>query len=441
MSFIAEIQPINASGSLTALNQEVLLTLNGHANTTFQLTGTWVGTVSFEASNNNTDWSSIFTLDAGENIITTSVTTNDIYRCTTAGFKYVRARCSAFTSGTIVVTAYATENTSGVFLNFPLPPGTNKIGEIAIGATTFTQSTGNSSTAQLTAGSTFTGTLENLITGISLLVSLRVDQPVTINILQYIDAGGTQLVGTSTFTRLANQPFNEAIQINGNYVRVTVKNNGVASTTNLVLDSWFGNMPPFPTAVTNEGNFKVAIAQNSARNRVGQYGYSSFRTLGTAATPQNLFTIENPNGSTKKLAIKKLKVLVDSTAALTSVSPSIKLSRPAALPTGGTQLTAVKWDTSMPNTVAVVRGGNASDGGAATAITVTAGTAVLCTRYVDRLHTAVGYIAHQDLDLLEEFGQEEPLILNGNESILVQVVLANAATTHFVVNAIVEEYI
>jgi hypothetical protein len=95
----------------------------------------------------------------------------------------------------------------------------------------------------------------------------------------------------------------------------------------------------------------------------------------------------------------------------------------------------------MPNTVAIVRNGTTADGAAATAITATAGTAVLCTRYVDRLYTAVGWIAHQDLDLLEEFGQDEPLILNANESILVQVVLANAATTHFVINAIVEEYV
>ena len=312
---------------------------------------------------------------------------------------------------------------------------------IKIGGTTFSNSTGNSSTAQLTAGSTFTGTIENVITGIALLVSLRVDQPTTITILQYIDVAGTQLVGTNVFTRLANQPFNEAIQMNGNYAKVTVKNDGASTTTNLVLDTWFGNIPPFPSAVTNEGNFKVAIAQNSARNKVGLYGYSSFRILGTAATPQNLFTIENPNGSVKKLAIRKLEVLVDMTAVLVSVSPSIKLSRPAALPTGGTTLTAVKWDTTMENTVAVVRNGTASDGGAATAITVTAGTAVLSTRYVPRLYTAVGQVLHTSHDLLEDFGSEEPLILNANESILVQVVLANAATTHFVVNAIVEEYI
>lgn len=145
----------------------------------------------------------------------------------------------------------------------PLPTGTNSIGQVTanIGNTIFIQSAGNSSTAQLAASATFTGAVENLLAGKAFVISLRVDQPVTINILQYIDAAGTQLIGTTTFTRLANAPFNEAILINGNYGKVTVQNTGVSATTNLVLDTWFGDMPPFPVSVTNSGNFKTAIQE------------------------------------------------------------------------------------------------------------------------------------------------------------------------------------
>lgn len=309
-----------------------------------------------------------------------------------------------------------------------------------IGGTIFIQSAGNSSTAQLTAGSTFTGTVENLLTGKSLVVSVRSDQPLSINIIQYIDAAGTQIVSTTTFTRLANVPLNEAIQINGNYVKITVQNTGVASTTNLVIDSWYGDMQPFPTSLTNNGNFKVAIAENSSRNKTGQYALSSFRTLGTAATPQNIFTLENPLASTKKIAIKKLEILMDTTAALATVSPSIKLSRLAALPTGGTTLTTTKWNTTDATAVGISRGGTASDGGVATAITATAGRTIY-TRLVDRLHTAAGFVSHNSYDLLENIGITDPLILNANEAILIQGVLANAATTHFVVNIVWEEYI
>ncbi len=125
--------PVTGSGSLTAGSQAVTLTLNGEANTAFQLTGTWSATVTFEASNDNTNWTSIYAYRAGDNSISQTVTNstnNDIYRCTTAGFGYVRARCSAYTSGTIVVTGIASANTSGVFINFPLPPGTSNIGAV-----------------------------------------------------------------------------------------------------------------------------------------------------------------------------------------------------------------------------------------------------------------------------------------------------------------------
>jgi hypothetical protein len=311
---------------------------------------------------------------------------------------------------------------------------------VNIGATIFTQSTGNSSTAQLAASATFTGVVESLLTGKSFIVSLRVDQPCTISILQYIDAAGTQLVGTTTFTRLANAPLNEAIQINGNYGKVNVQNTGASATTNLVLDTWFGDMQPIPTALSNSGNFKVAIAESNTRNRTGQYTLSSFRTLGTAATPQNIFTLENPLVSTKKIAIKKLEILVDTTVLLATVSPSIKLSRLAALPTGGTILTSTKWNTTDATAVGIARGGNASDGGVATAITATAG-ATISTQFVDRLHTAAGFIQHKEYSLLFELAKDDPFILNANESVLIQGVLANAATTHFVVNVTWEEYL
>ena len=114
------------SGSLTALNQAVTIALQGEANVAFQLTGTWVGTVIFEATVDGTNWGSIYAYQAGDNVITIAgVTTNDSYRCTVAGFHSVRARCSAYTSGTIVVTARSTNQTSGVFQNFPPTCGPN----------------------------------------------------------------------------------------------------------------------------------------------------------------------------------------------------------------------------------------------------------------------------------------------------------------------------
>lgn len=128
---------VTGSGSLTASSQAVTLTLTGQANATFQLTGTWTAAVTFEASNDNTNWTNIYAFRAGDGTvapmwIVTNSTNNDIYRCSVAGFGYVRARCSAYTSGTIVITAIADAVTSGVFVNFPLPVGANKIGTVSL---------------------------------------------------------------------------------------------------------------------------------------------------------------------------------------------------------------------------------------------------------------------------------------------------------------------
>ena len=122
-------QPYNptqtASGSLGALNNAVTLTLNGEANVAYQVTGTWSATIVFEASNDNSTWVEIYGYRAGDNVIQTSATnstiSNGVWRCTTSGFAYARLRVSAYTSGSVVVTAVASQNTSGVFLNFPIP--------------------------------------------------------------------------------------------------------------------------------------------------------------------------------------------------------------------------------------------------------------------------------------------------------------------------------
>lgn len=65
----------------------------------------------------------------------------------------------------------------------------------------------------------------------------------------------------------------------------------------------------------------------------GYFMAGSFRTLGTAATPHNLLTIENID-ATKLVYVRRIVVQLDATAVLTSVMPQVKLSRTTAVPTG-----------------------------------------------------------------------------------------------------------
>lgn len=176
--------------------------------------------------------------------------------------------------------------------------------------------------------------------------------------------------------------------------------------------------------------------------RVASYkGFAaSFRTLGLTTTPHNVFSIENAAGSTVLLAVRRLTVQMDSTVAFTTVAPSFKTSRPAALPTGGTTLTKVAFDSSLTSSASVVlRGATASDGGAATAITATAGSTGW-TQLQMRMSTVVGQIIMDDATLIPALCDTDPVILRAGEALLAQVVLAALATHHYVVNCMWEEF-
>lgn len=187
------------------------------------------------------------------------------------------------------------------------------------------------------------------------------------------------------------------------------------------------------------GGILQVINYSGRTTSSGKYMHSSFRIQGNATAGQNLFTIESPTASGKKIGIERMTITNDSTAVLTSVSPSIKTSRTTAIPTGGTVVAGAKFETAQIEHVAVIRNATASDGGAATVISATAAQTVW-TQFVDRMHTAVGQIVHNDNSLLPQLVEDHPFVLAPGEGLLVQCNLANAVTTHFVINIVWEEY-
>ena len=174
----------------------------------------------------------------------------------------------------------------------------------------------------------------------------------------------------------------------------------------------------------------------------GYLAAASFRTLGTAATPQNLFTIENID-ATKLVTIRRITVQLDATAVLVSVMPQVKLSRATAVPTGGTVIAKGQFDTAnASNANTIIRGGNASDGGVATAITSTAGT-TLWQQYCMRMHTVVGQVLAPDNNVAPLIVETQNLILRQNQALLIQIVASagasNPATNHWFCNIVWEE--
>jgi hypothetical protein len=113
----------------------------------------------------------------------------------------------------------------------------------------------NSTTTQLAAGATFTGTVESTSSQQAISVLFVADQNCTIVVKQYIDAAGARLVSTWTFSVPAGTGFSEAWTANGNYYSVNVTNNGGSATTTLNLNSAVGTLP----SVTKLGNAPVSL--------------------------------------------------------------------------------------------------------------------------------------------------------------------------------------
>lgn len=96
----------------TALGNGTLIDLDGYSTLLLQTTMTGTATLTFESSQDNVTFSSII----GQNLLIqgsmpTTLTTSGQTRFSVAGFKYFRARISAFTSGTVTVIGYASVGT------------------------------------------------------------------------------------------------------------------------------------------------------------------------------------------------------------------------------------------------------------------------------------------------------------------------------------------
>lgn len=95
------------SANLGALNAEAVVDLNGHATAMLDLRGTFVGTAVFEATVDGTNYIALpaYNLVTGAYVASVTATANLALNC--AGFRRIRVRVSAYTSGTIVATMRA----------------------------------------------------------------------------------------------------------------------------------------------------------------------------------------------------------------------------------------------------------------------------------------------------------------------------------------------
>lgn len=120
-----------------------------------------------------------------------------------------------------------------------------------LGATVYVQSTGNNTNVQLTAGSSFTGTIESALSYPQAIISLRNDVPITLFIDQFSDVAGTISFPTITYTLIAGQGFNNPVTLSGSFYRIRLTNTGTTTSTSLFLETWLGIIPPTPNLTLN----------------------------------------------------------------------------------------------------------------------------------------------------------------------------------------------
>ena len=91
------------SGTIAALNATVSVSLNADSAMRVQITGTWVGTLQFEATVDGTNWIAVNAVQAGSTVIPQNTTVNGVFSPTPSGFASFRVNATAWTSGTATV--------------------------------------------------------------------------------------------------------------------------------------------------------------------------------------------------------------------------------------------------------------------------------------------------------------------------------------------------
>lgn len=97
---------VKGAGNLTALNNAVTCSVPfiNSAACGVQITGTFSATVLIEATIDGTNWTTYAAINCASGATETSITGAGQWRTELVGVTSVRVRCSAFTSGTAVVT-------------------------------------------------------------------------------------------------------------------------------------------------------------------------------------------------------------------------------------------------------------------------------------------------------------------------------------------------
>jgi hypothetical protein len=258
----------NGAGALTILAASLTAT-------TLILQGTTDGTtwITFDNTATGTGFRNLYT-----SVYSGTITVDGEYEATIAGYSKVRVTSTSGSAATITLCTSLTPKL--VSIGSSLPQGGNNIGAVnvqssgtaisslgdgagltgllvGLGTTDFVASALNSTTVQLATTATFTGTVESVYNHQAISVLLTTDQPGTLTLTQYIDAGGTRVSSTVSVAIVAGTPYSRSWIANGNYFKATFQNTGGSTTTTLNLNIAYGILQP----ATSSGNLPTALQE------------------------------------------------------------------------------------------------------------------------------------------------------------------------------------
>jgi len=91
------------NGTIRSSNEEFSVDCTGYQTAAIQLSGTWTGTVSFDANTDGGNWQAIDGIPISGTSASSGSTGNGIFRFNVAGITRIHARFSTPTSGTVIV--------------------------------------------------------------------------------------------------------------------------------------------------------------------------------------------------------------------------------------------------------------------------------------------------------------------------------------------------
>ena len=122
-----------STGTITS-TQNVSINTQASGSCGVQITGTWTGTLVFEATvDAGTTWNSVNAEVPTTGVAVTSTSTNGVWIIACAGYQQVRVRGNTVVTGTATIFLDSSTATQVVVLGDPLPTGSNTIGAVTQG--------------------------------------------------------------------------------------------------------------------------------------------------------------------------------------------------------------------------------------------------------------------------------------------------------------------